>query len=173
VLCCMLHLNVLRTPFHAWLFFFRCKKRRGRSSCSKPLCFMPILQTATRYYTISSSVEQIDVPCQQRARCIEIPSYCASLYRCSCAHRIFHALFKVLLSVLAERRGARHQSIPLLATQKVDATDDASETCIVFCETKLRCAEVAQILSQEGAGALPLHGDLEQSDRERVSSLEL
>ena len=93
----------------------------------------------------------------------------------------------MLLSVLAEKRGARHQSIPLLAAQDVgeggelrtkvnnkavhEDTNADSETCIVFCETKLRCAEVASILNQHGAGALALHGDLEQSDRERVSSI--
>jgi superfamily II DNA/RNA helicase len=44
-----------------------------------------------------------------------------------------------------------------------------AETCIVFCETKVRCGEVAALLCREGADALALHGDLEQSERERVS----
>jgi superfamily II DNA/RNA helicase len=39
----------------------------------------------------------------------------------------------------------------------------------VFCETKVRCGEVAALLCREGADALALHGDLEQSEREQVS----
>jgi ATP-independent RNA helicase DbpA len=42
------------------------------------------------------------------------------------------------------------------------------ESCIVFCTTKQQCDEMAQELGERGFSALPLHGDLEQRDRDSV-----
>jgi len=39
---------------------------------------------------------------------------------------------------------------------------------LVFCETKRECQDVAEMLAAWGADALPLHGDLEQRDRDEV-----
>ncbi len=39
---------------------------------------------------------------------------------------------------------------------------------IVFCNTKIDCAEVAQRLQHEGIAAIAMHGDLEQPDRVRA-----
>ena len=36
---------------------------------------------------------------------------------------------------------------------------------LVFCNTKVDCAEVAQVLSRNGIAAAPLHGDMEQKER--------
>ncbi|HET8801698.1 MAG TPA: ATP-dependent RNA helicase DbpA [Marinobacter sp.] len=41
-------------------------------------------------------------------------------------------------------------------------------SCIVFCTTKQQCDEMAETLSGHGFSALPLHGDLEQRDRDSV-----
>jgi len=42
------------------------------------------------------------------------------------------------------------------------------ESCIVFCTTKQQCDELAQELGERGFSALPLHGDLEQRERDSV-----
>ncbi len=42
------------------------------------------------------------------------------------------------------------------------------ESCIVFCNTKQKCQEVADTLQEKGFSALALHGDLEQRDRDQV-----
>jgi len=42
------------------------------------------------------------------------------------------------------------------------------ESCIVFCTTKQQCDEMAQELGERGFSALPLHGDLEQRERDSV-----
>lgn len=42
------------------------------------------------------------------------------------------------------------------------------ESCIVFCTTKQQCDDMAQELGERGFSALPLHGDLEQRDRDSV-----
>jgi len=39
---------------------------------------------------------------------------------------------------------------------------------LVFCETRAQCKEVARTLTDAGAGALALHGELAQSDRDEV-----
>ncbi len=41
-------------------------------------------------------------------------------------------------------------------------------TCVIFCNTKAECQNVADQLSQEGYSALALHGDLEQKDRDQT-----
>ncbi|WP_339805004.1 ATP-dependent RNA helicase DbpA [uncultured Marinobacter sp.] len=41
-------------------------------------------------------------------------------------------------------------------------------SCIVFCGTRKDCDEVASGLGQRGFSALPLHGDLDQKDRDQV-----
>ncbi|WP_130834168.1 ATP-dependent RNA helicase DbpA [[Erwinia] mediterraneensis] len=41
-------------------------------------------------------------------------------------------------------------------------------SCVVFCNTRRECDEIAAALEQSGISALPLHGDLEQRDRDRV-----
>ena len=42
------------------------------------------------------------------------------------------------------------------------------ESTLVFCNQKATVAEVAQVLSRAGVSSSGLHGDLEQSDRDRV-----
>lgn len=42
------------------------------------------------------------------------------------------------------------------------------ESCIVFCNTKLQCQQLSDELKKQGIGALALHGDLEQKDRDQV-----
>ena len=42
------------------------------------------------------------------------------------------------------------------------------ESCIVFCNTRIACQEVADELTALGVSALALHGDLEQKDRTQV-----
>jgi len=42
------------------------------------------------------------------------------------------------------------------------------ESCIIFCNTKQQCQDLAVILKQNGFAALALHGDLEQRDRDQV-----
>ena len=44
----------------------------------------------------------------------------------------------------------------------------APTSALVFCETRKDCAEVARSLSQRGAAALALHGDLDQRQRDDV-----
>ena len=39
---------------------------------------------------------------------------------------------------------------------------------IAFCNTKARCAALAELLQAQGVSALALHGDLEQRDRDQV-----
>lgn len=41
-------------------------------------------------------------------------------------------------------------------------------SCVVFCNTKRECDDVAGKLNQQDISAMALHGDLEQRDRERV-----
>jgi len=41
-------------------------------------------------------------------------------------------------------------------------------SCIVFCNTKQQCQELAGALGERGFGALALHGDLEQKERDQV-----
>jgi len=42
------------------------------------------------------------------------------------------------------------------------------ESALVFCNTKIECQEVADALVQRGYGALAIHGDLEQRERDQV-----
>ncbi|GAB3287773.1 ATP-dependent RNA helicase DbpA [Parahaliea aestuarii] len=42
------------------------------------------------------------------------------------------------------------------------------DSAVVFCNTKIECAEVARDLARHGFSALALHGDLEQRDRHRI-----
>ena len=42
------------------------------------------------------------------------------------------------------------------------------ESSIAFCNTKARCAALAELLQAQGISALALHGDLEQRDRDQV-----
>lgn len=42
------------------------------------------------------------------------------------------------------------------------------DSCIAFCNTKQQCDEVAATLNSQGFSALPLHGDLEQRERDSV-----
>ena len=41
------------------------------------------------------------------------------------------------------------------------------ESCLVFCNTKKECQEVANALAERGFSALAIHGDLEQRDRDQ------
>jgi len=41
-------------------------------------------------------------------------------------------------------------------------------SCVVFCNTKRECDDIAAALNERDISALALHGDLEQRDRERV-----
>ena len=42
------------------------------------------------------------------------------------------------------------------------------DAALVFCHTKVQCAEVASLLNDNGIAALALHGDLEQRQRDQV-----
>jgi ATP-independent RNA helicase DbpA len=42
------------------------------------------------------------------------------------------------------------------------------DSAIVFCNTRQRCQEVADFLGTSGVGALPLHGEMEQRDRDQA-----
>ncbi|TXS91918.1 ATP-dependent RNA helicase DbpA [Parahaliea maris] len=42
------------------------------------------------------------------------------------------------------------------------------DSCVVFCNRKLQCEELADALRQRGISAVALHGDMEQKDRDRV-----
>lgn len=42
------------------------------------------------------------------------------------------------------------------------------ESTLVFCNTKQRCQELAMYLQDKGYNALPLHGDLEQRERDEA-----
>lgn len=41
-------------------------------------------------------------------------------------------------------------------------------SCVLFCNTKQRCDDIVEELSADGFDLLPLHGDLEQRDRDQV-----
>ena len=41
-------------------------------------------------------------------------------------------------------------------------------SCVIFCNTRQKCQEVADALQAKGFSALALHGDLEQRDRDQV-----
>ena len=41
-------------------------------------------------------------------------------------------------------------------------------SCVVFCNRKQQCSDVANLLSQQGISAKALHGDLEQNERDLV-----
>lgn len=41
-------------------------------------------------------------------------------------------------------------------------------SCVIFCNTKIECQEIAEALCTKGFSALALHGDLEQHDRDQV-----
>ncbi len=41
-------------------------------------------------------------------------------------------------------------------------------SCVIFCNTKQQCQEIADTLQEKGFSALALHGDLEQRDRDQV-----
>ena len=49
-----------------------------------------------------------------------------------------------------------------------DAGAEAEPSCLVFCETREQCKEVAGFLTSRGASASAMHGELEQSEREKV-----
>jgi ATP-independent RNA helicase DbpA len=42
------------------------------------------------------------------------------------------------------------------------------ESTLVFCNTRLECQEVADALGKRGFSALPIHGDMEQRERDQV-----
>jgi ATP-independent RNA helicase DbpA len=42
------------------------------------------------------------------------------------------------------------------------------KSCVIFCNTKADCQDIANQLAQQGYSALALHGDLEQKDRDQT-----
>ena len=44
----------------------------------------------------------------------------------------------------------------------------APASCVIFCNTKQQCQDIADQLQNQGFSALALHGDLEQRDRDQV-----
>ena len=59
------------------------------------------------------------------------------------------------------------------ATRKRDAlikllSNYQPKSAVIFCNTKQSCKELAEYLQENGFVALPLHGDLEQKDRDQV-----
>lgn len=47
-------------------------------------------------------------------------------------------------------------------------SSEQPSSCVVFCNTKRECDDVAAMLNSKEINALALHGDLEQRDRDRV-----
>lgn len=47
-------------------------------------------------------------------------------------------------------------------------SDKKPRSCVVFCNTKRECDDIAHALESKEISALALHGDLEQRDRDRV-----
>lgn len=45
------------------------------------------------------------------------------------------------------------------------------QSCVAFCQTRQQCQEVADFLRARGICAQPLHGDLEQRERDQVLTL--
>ncbi len=45
------------------------------------------------------------------------------------------------------------------------------QSCVAFCFTKQQCQEVVDHLTAKGISAVPLHGDLEQRDRDQVLAM--
>ncbi|WP_426415106.1 ATP-dependent RNA helicase DbpA [Aestuariirhabdus sp. LZHN29] len=41
-------------------------------------------------------------------------------------------------------------------------------SCVVFCNTKQQCKDVSEYLTQHGFSAAPLHGDMDQKDRDQA-----
>lgn len=60
--------------------------------------------------------------------------------------------------------GAGGKSAALLALLQHFRPD----SCVVFCNRKQQCQELASELGRQGIGAVALHGDMEQKDRDRV-----
>ena len=60
---------------------------------------------------------------------------------------------------------SNHEKLPLLIAL---LSERQPSSCVVFCNTKRECDEVAAALNDRDISALALHGDLEQRDRERV-----
>jgi ATP-independent RNA helicase DbpA len=54
------------------------------------------------------------------------------------------------------------------ANSTAENGSENGSSCVVFCETRAQCNSVAEFLRHRGASALPLHGDMEQRDRERT-----
>lgn len=46
--------------------------------------------------------------------------------------------------------------------------ENRPSSCMIFCNTKKECSQIAQILSDSGFSALALHGDLEQNQRDKT-----
>jgi len=58
----------------------------------------------------------------------------------------------------------------LATSNNIAATKNgsSSSSCIIFCETRAQCNSVSDFLRVRGVSALPLHGELEQNDREKT-----
>jgi ATP-dependent RNA helicase DbpA len=63
---------------------------------------------------------------------------------------------------------ARLDALCHVLSTAVVGKEEEEAMCVVFCETRLQCKEVADFLSSCGASALALHGELEQAEREKV-----
>lgn len=57
-------------------------------------------------------------------------------------------------------------AVPSALMQVLDANQP--ESCIIFCNTKREVKQVADALKSNGYSVLPLHGDLEQRDRDQT-----
>jgi ATP-independent RNA helicase DbpA len=68
----------------------------------------------------------------------------------------------LIQQVFFEVTGAREDALIALLEHYRPAS------CVVFCNTKVQCAEVADALRKRGLKALALHGDLEQRERDEV-----
>ncbi|MDX1597190.1 MAG: ATP-dependent RNA helicase DbpA [Marinobacter sp.] len=72
-----------------------------------------------------------------------------------------------------EKPDIREIFYEIASGQQADAlaallSDLQPASCIAFCTTKQQCDELAAALGDRGFSALPLHGDLEQRDRDSV-----
>jgi ATP-independent RNA helicase DbpA len=73
-------------------------------------------------------------------------------------------------AVLFEASRGQGQRLEVLCDVLASAlgTESGEGGCVVFCETRRQCKEVARYLVGQGAAALELHGELEQSEREKT-----
>lgn len=89
------------------------------------------------------------------------------------SERYQHQPVDIRVTGHVEKPDIRELFYEIASGQQVDAlaallSDLQPTSCIAFCTTKQQCDELAAALGDRGFSALPLHGDLEQRDRDSV-----